>query len=117
MSFFDYHHFPIYSVMVLFLGAFLIVMFGKNKTARNIIAFLAVSASLACMVALVKPVMLEHEIISYWMGNRVPAGGYAIGIALEVDALSLFFGLLIATAVFVSGVYSLQYMEKDESAL
>lgn len=115
MSFFDYHHFPIYSVMVLFLGAFLIVMFGKNKTARNIIAFLAVSASLACMVALVKPVMLEHEIISYWMGNRVPAGGYAIGIALEVDALSLFFGLLIATAVFVSGVYSLQYMEKDEN--
>ena len=115
MSFFDYHHFPIYSVMVLFLGAFLIVMFGKNKAIRNIIAFLAVSASLACMVALIKPVMSEGEIISYWMGNRVPAGGYAIGIALEVDALSLFFGLLIATAVFVSGVYSLQYMERDEN--
>ena len=115
MSFFDYHHFPIYSVMVLFLGAFLIVMFGKNKAIRNIIAFLAVSASLACMVALIKPVMSDGEIISYWMGNRVPAGGYAIGIALEVDALSLFFGLLIATAVFVSGVYSLQYMERDEN--
>ena len=48
MSFFDYHHFPIYSVMVLFLGAFLIVMFGKNKTARNIIAFLECIDDLIC---------------------------------------------------------------------
>ena len=114
-NFLDYHHFPIYSIMVLFLGAFLIVLFGKNKFMRNLIAFLAVSASLACIVALVKPVMLDGEIIAYWMGNRAVAGGYAIGIALEVDALSLFFALLISTAVFVSGVYSLQYMEHDNN--
>ena len=115
MSFLNYHHFPVYSVMVLFLGAFLIVLFGKNKFMRNLIAFLAVSASLACIVALVKPVMIDGEIISYWMGNRSVAGGYAIGIAMEVDALSLFFALLISTAVFVSGVYSLQYMEHDNN--
>ena len=114
-TFFDYHHFPIYSIMVLFLGAFLIVLTGKSKFLRNLIAFLAVSASLACIVALIKPVMLEGEIIAYWMGNRSVAGGYAIGIALEVDALSLFFALLISTAVFVSGVYSLQYMEHDNN--
>ena len=115
MSFLNYQHFPVYSVMVLFLGAFLIVLFGKNKLMRNLIAFLAVSASLACIVALVKPVMIDGEIISYWMGNRSIAGGYAIGIAMEVDALSLFFALLISTAVFVSGVYSLQYMEHDNN--
>ena len=114
-NFLDYHHFPIYSIMVLFLGAFLIVLFGKNKFMRNLLAFLAVSISLACIVALVKPVMLDGEIIAYWMGNRAVAGGYAIGIALEVDALSLFFALLISTAVFVSGVYSLQYMEHDNN--
>lgn len=111
----NYQHFPVYSVMVLFLGAFLIVMFGRNKTVRNIIAFLAVSISLACMIYLVRPVMLEGEIISYWMGNRSMAGGYAIGIALEVDALSLFFGLLISTAVFVSCVYSFKYMSHDDN--
>ena len=115
MSFFDYHHFPVYSVMVLFLGAFLIVLFGKNKTARTTIAALAISASLACMIALIKPVMLEGEIIAYWMGNRAIEGGYAIGIAMEVDGLSLFFGLLIATAVFVSGIYSFQYMSRDDN--
>ena len=111
----NYQHFPVYSVMVLFLGAFLIVMFGRNRTLRNIIAFLAVSISLACMIYLVRPVMLEDEIISYWMGNRSMAGGYAIGIALEVDALSLFFGLLISTAVFVSCVYSFKYMSHDDN--
>ena len=114
-NFLDYHHFPVYSIMVLFLGAFLIVLFGKNKFMRNLLAFLSVSISLACIVALVKPVMLDGEIIAYWMGNRAVAGGYAIGIALEVDALSLFFALLISTAVFVSGVYSLQYMEHDNN--
>ena len=114
-NFLDYHHFPIFSIMVLFLGAFLIVVMGKKKVIRSIIAVLAVSLSLACMIALVKPVMIDGEIIAYWMGSRSIAGGYAIGIALEVDALSLFFGLLIATAVFVSGIYSIKYMERDDN--
>ncbi len=115
MSMLSYQHFPIYSIMVLFLGAFLVMLFGKNKIVRNTIAMLAVTASLGFLIALVKPVMIDGEIISYWMGGRAPAGGYAIGIALEVDALSLFFGLLIATAVFVSGVYSMQYMSHDHN--
>lgn len=116
MSFFDYHHFPVYSIMVLFLGAFLIVMFGHKKTFRHIAAVLAVSASLGCVLALIKPVFFNGEIIAYWMGSRSIAGGYAIGIALEVDALSLFFALLISAAVFVSGIYSLQYMDRDDNA-
>ena len=115
MSILNYHHFPIYSIMILFLGAFLTVVFGPKKALRNIFALLAVSVSLACMIALVKPVMLDGEIISYWMGGRSIAGGYAIGISLEVDALSLFFGLLISTAVFVSCVYSIQYMSHDDN--
>lgn len=114
MSMLSYQHFPIYAIMVLFLGAFLVTVFGGNKTVRNVLVIASITASLGFIVALVKPVMLGGEIISYWMGGRVPAGGYAIGIALEVDALSLFFALLIATAVFVSGVYSIQYMSHDE---
>lgn len=78
----SYQHFPIYAIMVLFLGAFLIVVFGGNRTARNILALLSITASLAFILALVKPVMWNGEIIAYWMGGRVPAGGYAIGIAL-----------------------------------
>ena len=115
MNALTYQHFPIYAIMVLFLGAFLIVVFGGNRTARNILALLSITASLVFILALIKPVMWGGEIIAYWMGNRVPAGGYAIGIALEVDALSLFFALIVATAVFVSGVYSIQYMRHDDN--
>ncbi len=110
-----YQHFPVLSIMVLFLGAFLIVMFGGNKTARKIIAFLSVSASLVMLCSLIQRVMVNGEIIAYWLGNRSMAGGYAIGIAIEVDALSLFFGLLVATAVFVACIYSFKYMEHDDN--
>ena len=115
MSFLSYQHFPIYSVMALFLGAFLVVLFGRNKFLRGLIAFCATAIALGCMILLIRPVMLNHEIICYWMGNRAMAGGYAIGIAMEVDQVSLFFGLLIATAVFVACVYSLQYMDHDDN--
>ena len=115
MSMLSYQHFPIYSIMVLFLGAFLIVMLGRNKAVRNVLALLSVTASFCFLAALVKPVMINGEIIAYWMGGRAPAGGYAIGIALEVDALSLFFGLLVATAVLVSCIYSIQYMSHDHN--
>lgn len=111
----SYQHFPIYAIMVLFLGAFLIAVFGRNRTARNVLALLSITASLAFILALIRPVMLGGKIIAYWLGGRVPAGGYAIGIALEVDALSLFFALIVAVAVFVSGVYSIQYMRHDDN--
>ena len=115
MNMLSLQHFPIYSIMVLFLGAFLIVIFGRSKAVRHSIALLATCASMLFMWALIKPVMLNGEIIAYWMGSRVPAGGYAIGIALEVDALSLFFGVLVSTVVFVACIYSIQYMSHDDN--
>ena len=115
MNMLSLQHFPIYSIMVLFLGAFLIVVFGRSKVVRHSVALLATCASMLFMMGLIKPVMLGGEIISYWMGARVPAGGYAIGIALEVDALSLFFGLLVSTVVFVACIYSIQYMSHDDN--
>ena len=115
MNMLSLQHFPIYSVMVLFLGAFLVVVFGRSKLVRHSIALLATCASMLFMMALIKPVMLDGGIIAYWMGNRVPAGGYAIGIAMEVDAMSLFFGVLISTAVFVACIYSIQYTSHDDN--
>ncbi len=115
MNVMSYQHFPIYAIMVLFLGAFLIVLFGRNRVLRHCLALVSVTASLAFLCALVPRIMLGGEIITYWMGGRAISGGYAIGIALEVDALSLFFALLIATAVFVACVYSIKYMEHDDN--
>ena len=115
MSFLSYQHFPIFTIMLYFLGAFLIVVFGKAKALRHAVAFLCTAGPLALLISLIGRVMVHGEIISYWMGNRTPVGDYAIGIALEVDALSLFFGLLVATAVFVACLYSFRYMERDHN--
>ncbi len=108
-------HFPILSIMVLFLGAFLVVLVGRSRIARTAVVSAAVLTSFALMVALIKPVMIDGQIISYWMGNWAPVSGYAIGIGIEVDALSLFFGLLVSLAVMLSGFYSFKYITQDDS--
>ncbi len=110
------NNFPILAIMALFIGAFLNSLFGRhNRIAGNIIAFLSMAAALGLMLALVQPVLLEGRIITYWMGNWAPDANWAYGIGLEVDALSLFFGLLVTVAVMVSGVYSFTYMARDDS--
>lgn len=109
----DYHHLPICAIMLLFFGAFFITTFGTRGGVRKIVSMIASALSLACLIALIKPVMIDGEIISYWLGSRGIAGGYAIGIAIEVDALSLFFGLLVGIAAFAACVYSLDYVTHD----
>ena len=109
-------HYPILAIISLFLGAFLVALFGRlNKVLRNLIVAAAVTIPLCLMIALIGPVMLGGQVIGYWMGNWAPVGPWAIGIGLEVDALSLFFGLVVTIAVFVSGLYSFTYMNRDDS--
>lgn len=109
-----YEHFPAMAVMGLFLGAFLVEIFGsKNKTVRNILAVGAAAIAFAEIVALIKPVMLDGQVISYWMGGWEPVNGYAIGIGYEIDQLNLFFALLVVSTFLFSGIYSLKYMERD----
>ncbi len=109
-----YEHFPAMAVMGLFLGAFLVEIFGsRNKTVRNILAVGAAAIAFAEIVALIKPVMLDGQVISYWMGSWEPVNGYAIGIGYEIDQLNLFFALLVVSTFLFSGIYSLKYMERD----
>ena len=110
----SYIHFPVLSVMVLFLGAFLIEVFGgKNKTVRNTLALAATAIPFAMTMALIKPVFFDGEVISYWMGNWSPVGGYAIGIGYEIDALNLFFALMVVSTFLLGCIYSIRYMERD----
>lgn len=109
-------HFPILAIMALFFGAFFVALIGRRSDAvRNTIAFLVTGGAMVLMLALIKPVMIDGEIITYWMGNWEPVAGWAIGIGLEVDALSLFFGLVVTVAVFASCIYSFTYMKEDDS--
>jgi multicomponent Na+:H+ antiporter subunit D len=111
-------HFPVMAVMLLFLGAFLVAIFGRiSPVIRDGIAILIATISLVLIYALIKPVMIDGQIISYWLGNWEPVEGYAIGIGYEVDALGLFFALLVVTTFWLSGIYSLGYLKKDANKM
>ena len=99
--------FPILAIMTLFMGAFVNSLLGrKNAKVRNVIVFFSMAVALMLMALMVKPVFFDGQIITYWMGGWAPEAGWAYGIGLEVDALSLFFGLIVTIAVMVSGALS-----------
>ena len=107
-------HFPVIAVMGLFLFAFLIEIFGaKCKIIRNTLTLIATGGAFALILGLIPMVFGEGNVISYWMGDWKPVAGYAIGIGYEVDALSLFFGLLVSGTFFLSSIYSIKYMSRD----
>lgn len=109
-----YIHFPVLSVMGLFLAAFLVEIVGeKAKNLRYAITLIATTAAAAMTFYLIVPVFLQGKIITYWMGGWKPEGGYAFGIGYEIDALGLFFGLLVALTFLMSTLFSRRYMERD----
>ena len=107
-------HFPVVAVMGLFLCAFLVEIFGsKNKIIRNTITLIAAFGAFALITALIKPVLIDGNILAYWMGNWEPVEGYAIGIGYEIDALNMFFALLVVTTILLAAIYSIKYMARD----
>lgn len=109
-------HFPLLAVIALFLGAFVTALAGRRSEAvRRAVVFVSISVALVLTLCLIKPVLIDGRTIVYWLSNWEPVEGWAIGICLEVDALSLFFALIVTVAVFVSGVYSFTYMAHDDS--
>lgn len=109
-------HLPVLSIIVLFLGAFLTVIFGsKNKVVRIIIVTAATLSSFIFIMMLIKPVLINGNIITYWMGDWVPVNGWAIGIGLEIDGLNLFFAIIASLTILISGIYSYKYMSKDDA--
>ncbi|MEI3086375.1 MAG: hypothetical protein V8S87_10500 [Oscillospiraceae bacterium] len=42
---------------------------GRRETLRNIIAGVVVLLALVLMCLLIKPVMVDGQVITYWMGN------------------------------------------------
>ncbi len=108
-------HCPILAIMLLFLGAFLTVLCGKSKVLRTILVSAVLLASTACIAFLIKPVMIDGEVITYWLGNWSPVADYAIGICLVVDQLNLFFAILVSLAVLLSGVFSFKFMSREDT--
>ena len=109
-------NFPILAVVALFLGAFVTSLVGRrSETVRHTVVLISMATALILTLCLIKPVLIDGQIITYWLGNWQPVEGWAFGISLQVDALSLFFALIVTVAVFISGIYSFTYMKHDDS--
>lgn len=111
----DYSGYPLIAILTPFVLAFIIGLFKeKYIKIKKAIAILGCMASFIITVLLIKPVFLDGKIITYWLGNWKPVDNIAIGIGMEVDALSLFVGLIITAACTLSSIYSIKYMSKDD---
>ena len=96
----SYVHFPVIAVMSLFLGAFVCAIFGKNHDKLcKAVGVIDAAWVFALIALIVKPVIFDGEIISYWMGNWAPIKGWAIGIGYEIDALGAFFALILVFTI------------------
>lgn len=111
----DYSGYPLIAILTPFVLAFIIGLFKeKYIKIKKAIVVLGCIASFIITVLLIKPVFLDGKIITYWLGNWKPVDNIAIGIGMEVDALSLFVGLIITAACALSSIYSIKYMSKDD---
>lgn len=108
------YNLPIISIMTPFILAFVLGLFKeKYIKAKRVLTIIATSISFICVLLLINPIFIENKVIVTWMGNWLPIKGNAYGICIEIDALGLFLGLIITGASFLSSIYSLKYMSKD----
>ncbi len=109
-------HMPVLSIMALFMGAFIVALLGERaKRIRTAIVCVSVLGSLFFVLYLIYPVMVQGQVISYWMGGWEPVAGYAIGIGLTVDAVSLFFAIIVTVMASASALFSFRYISRDDS--
>lgn len=108
---------PIIAIVTPFAAAFIIGLFGKKLlNVKRAVAVLATLISLLSVIFLFGPIVGRSEVVTYWLGNwgaKDVNNFWAIGIGLEVDGLGFFVGLIIAVTCFLSSIYSIKYMEKD----
>lgn len=105
---------PIIAIMIPFILAFVLGLFkDKYIKIKRALAVIATAVSFLCVILLIKPILINGEIIVSWMGNWRPIYGKAFGIALEIDSLGIFLALIITGASLVSVIYSLKYMSND----
>lgn len=111
----DYSAYPLIAILIPFILAFIIGLFNEKYIKfKKAIVVVGCFISFIVTLLLINPIFRDGNIITYWLGNWVPEKGWAIGIGMEVDALSLFVGLIITGACLLSSIYSIKYMSKDD---
>ncbi|MBA7501015.1 Na(+)/H(+) antiporter subunit A [subsurface metagenome] len=111
-------HIPILIVAIPLLAAFLVPLIGRiNKKATGILTTLALIVSLILTIALaVKILTVGPQVYVFGATSpslTLPSGlKFPIRIMFQIDAMSIFMGLIIAVVSFLGAVYSLGFMKQ-----
>ena len=112
------NHIPILIIVIPLLAAFLVPLIGRiNKKATGILTTLALSVSLILTIALaVKILTVGPQVYVFGATSpslTLPSGlKFPIRIMFQIDAMSIFMGLITAVISFVGAIYSLTFMEQ-----
>ena len=112
------NHIPILIIAIPLLAAFLVPLIGRiNKKATGILTTLALSVSLILTIALaVKILTVGPQVYVFGATSpslTLPSGlKFPIRIMFQIDAMSIFMGLITAVISFVGAIYSLTFMEQ-----
>ena len=112
------NHIPILIIAIPLLAAFLVPLIGRiNKKAMGILTTLALSVSLILTIALaVKILTVGPQVYVFGATSpslTLPSGlKFPIRIMFQIDAMSIFMGLITAVISFVGAIYSLTFMEQ-----
>ena len=112
------NHLPILIIAIPLLAAFLVPLIGRiNKKAMGILTTLALSVSLILTIALaVKILTVGPQVYVFGATSpslTLPSGlKFPIRIMFQIDAMSIFMGLITAVISFVGAIYSLTFMEQ-----
>ncbi len=105
---------PVIAIITPFIATFIIgLVREKNIRIKRGISIFSSFLSFAITLIMIKPIFIDNKVLEYWMGGWKPIDETAIGIALRVDAFSLFVGIIITGACLISSIYSIKYMEND----
>ncbi|MBE3093680.1 MAG: NADH:ubiquinone oxidoreductase, partial [Actinobacteria bacterium] len=112
------NHIPILIIAIPLLAAFLVPLISRiNKKATGILTTLALSVSLLLTISLaVKILTVGPQVYVFGATSPsliLPSGlKFPIRIMLEIDAMSIFMGLITAVVSFLGAIYSLSFTKE-----
>lgn len=110
----SYYRLPLLMLIIPFIGAALVNLpFRKLNIVNKIIAVISSLIPFAIAIMLIKPIIMDQQIILTWLGNKIQSDIISIGTGLEIDAFSLVALLMVTFIMLMVLLYSFKIRNND----
>lgn len=110
----SYYRLPLLMLIIPFIGAALVNLpFRKLNIINKIIAVISSLIPFAISIMLIKPIIINGQIILTWLGNKIQNDIISIGTGLEIDAFSLVVLLIVTFIMLMVLLYSFKIRNND----